>query len=282
MTPTAQQLEDFIKAALYEDVHEGDHTSLATVPADAIGQAKLLVKADGIIAGVALAEIIFKHVDPTSKVTVLIPDGSPIKYGDIAFTVVAHSQAILKAERLVLNTMQRMSGVATLTHEYMEAVKDFPVQLLDTRKTTPLIRFLEKWGVRIGGGTNYREGLYDRIMIKDNHTDFCGNITEAVRKAHAYLKTNNLNLEMTVEVRNLKELEETLAVGGVQRIMFDNFTPELMKEAVAIVNGRCETEASGGITLETIRDYAATGVNFISVGALTHSYQSLDLSLKKM
>lgn len=276
-------LQQFIKDGLYEDIREGDHTALATIPADARGRARLLVKDNGVLAGVELAEQIFKHIDPSSKFEKVLEDGAEIKYGDVAFYVEAHSRAILSAERLTLNCMQRMSGCATLTRKYVNSIADYPgCTLLDTRKTTPLIRFLEKWAVRIGGGTNYRNGLYDRIMIKDNHVDFCGGIPQAIEKAHSYLKANNLNLEITQEVRSLAELQQTLDAGGVNRVMFDNFNPTLMAEAVKIVDGRIETEASGGITLETIRDYAATGVQFISIGALTHSYKSLDLSLKSV
>jgi nicotinate-nucleotide pyrophosphorylase (carboxylating) len=275
------QLTDFVRRAFEEDVRDGDHTSLACVPKDAIGRARLIVKDDGILAGVAFAKFVFAYLDPNFELDVLIEDGSPIKKGDIAFTVRGRSQLILQAERLVLNAMQRMSGIATLTRQYVDAVADFAVQLLDTRKTTPTIRFLEKWAVRIGGGTNYREGLYDRIMIKDNHTDFCGDIATAIQKVHNYLATNNLNLDITVEVRNLKELEDVLAVGGIQRIMLDNFDVPTMIKAVARINKSYEVEASGGITMLTLREIAATGVDFISVGALTHSFQSLDLSLKE-
>lgn len=275
------QLTDFVRRAFEEDVRDGDHTSLACVPKDAIGRARLLVKDDGILAGIAFAKFVFEYLDPNFEINVLIEDGSPIRKGDIAFTVRGRSQLILQAERLVLNAMQRMSGIATLTRQYVDAVADFAVQLLDTRKTTPTIRFLEKWAVRIGGGTNYREGLYDRIMIKDNHTDFCGDIATAIQKVHNYLATNNLNLAITVEVRNMQELEDVLAVGGIQRIMLDNFDVPTMKKAVARINKSYEVEASGGITMLTLRDIAATGVDFISVGALTHSFHSLDLSLKE-
>lgn len=275
------QLTDFVRRAFEEDVRDGDHTSLACVPKDAIGRARLIVKDDGILAGVAFAKFVFDYLDPNFELDVLIEDGSRIKKGDIAFTVRGRSQLILQAERLVLNAMQRMSGIATLTRQYVDAVADFPVQLLDTRKTTPTIRFLEKWAVRIGGGTNYREGLYDRIMIKDNHTDFCGDIATAIQKVHNYLAVNNLNLAITVEVRNLQELEDVLAVGGIQRIMLDNFDVPTMIKAVARINKSYEVEASGGITMLTLREIAATGVDFISVGALTHSFQSLDLSLKE-
>lgn len=275
------QLRDFVERALYEDVRDGDHTSLACVPADAIGKAKLLVKDTGVLAGVELARYIFNYIDPSFQLDVFIEDGTPVQYGDVAFIVTGKSQQILKAERLVLNTMQRMSGIATLTRQFVEAVTGLPVQLLDTRKTTPTIRFIEKWAVRIGGGTNYREGLYDRIMIKDNHTDYCGNIQTAIAQAQAYLQAHNLDLQMTVEVRNLDELQQVLAAGGVGRIMLDNFQLDTMREAVQLIGDRCEIEASGGVTLDTVRAIAETGVQFISVGALTHSFRSLDLSLKK-
>ena len=274
------QIQKFIKEALYEDVRDGDHTSLACIPSKKRDKAKLLVKDEGILAGVDLAKYIFRYVDATSKINVMIDDGEPIKYGDIAFEVECNSQDLLKAERLVLNTMQRMSGIATLSHQFAEKVKDLPVQILDTRKTTPLLRFLEKWAVRIGGCSNYRDGLYDWIMIKDNHVDASGGIRQAVEQVHEYLANNHLNLGITVEVRNFEEMNEVLEVGGITRIMLDNFTVEDMRRAVKIINQRFEVEASGGITLETVRPIAETGVDFISSGALTHSYQSLDLSLK--
>lgn len=280
-TINTKELHRFITDALHEDIRDGDHTSLACVPADAMGKAKLLVKDEGIIAGVELAKTIFKQVDADFEIEVFIEDGAAVKYGDIAFEVRGKSQAILKTERLVLNTMQRMSGVATLSRQFVDAVKGLDVQILDTRKTTPLLRFLEKWAVRIGGATNYRTGLYDRIMIKDNHIDFCGSITQAVNQTQAYLKGNNLNLETTLEVRDMQELEEALAVGQINRIMLDNFDTDTMRKAVALIDKRFEVEASGGITLETVRSYAETGVDFISVGALTHSFKSLDMSLKK-
>lgn len=276
-----QELRNFITKALHEDVQDGDHTSLACVPKEAIGKAKLLVKDDGVLAGVELAKKIFHQVDPSFEIDVFIEDGTPVKYGEIAFEVRGKSQAILKAERLVLNAMQRMSGIATLSRQFVNEVEGLNVQILDTRKTTPLLRFLEKWAVRIGGATNYRTGLYDRIMIKDNHIDFCGTITQAVLQTQNYLKENNLDLEITLEVRDLQELEEALTVGQINRIMLDNFDTDTMRKAVALIDGRFEVEASGGITLETVRAYAETGVDFISVGALTHSFKSMDLSLKK-
>jgi len=275
------ELQAFIQAALYEDVHEGDHTSLACVPVEAFGSAKLLVKDKGVLAGVALAVKIFDYVDPGFQTKIYLKDGAIIQPGDIAFEVHGPSQAILKAERLVLNAMQRMSGIATMTQQFTSLVKDLPVTILDTRKTTPLLRFLEKWAVRIGGATNYRSGLYDRIMVKDNHIDFCGSIKQAIEQVQQYLKAKQLNLAITVEVRNMEELNQVLAIGQVDRIMLDNFDIHTMKKAVALIDRRFEIEASGGITLETLRSYAETGVDFISVGALTHSYQSLDLSLKK-
>jgi nicotinate-nucleotide pyrophosphorylase (carboxylating) len=278
---TAVELDKFIREALYEDIRDGDHTSLACVPADAYGTAKLLVKDHGVIAGVEIARKIFEYAVPDMKMAVFINDGTSVKPGDVAFEVYMPSQAILKTERVVLNTMQRMSGIATMTRQFMDKVADLPVKILDTRKTTPLLRFLEKLAVRIGGGTNYRDGLYDRIMIKDNHVDFCGNIELAIKKAHQYLKDHQLDLKITVEVRNLNELEQTIKVGGIERIMLDNFDPETMKKAVDIIDKQFEVEASGGITLDTVRTYAETGVDFISVGALTHSFKSLDLSLKK-
>jgi nicotinate-nucleotide pyrophosphorylase (carboxylating) len=273
-------LQQFIIDGLYEDIHEGDHTSLACIPADDRTHARLLVKAEGVIAGIAVAEAIFKHVDPTSTVDIRLQDGHDVKYGDVAFYVECNSQALLKAERLVLNTMQRLSGVATLSSRFAFEVGDLPVKILDTRKTTPLMRFLEKWAVTVGGCQNYRTGLYDWIMIKDNHVDACGSHTEAISKVHEYLKANQLDLGITVEVRNLVELEEVLTKGGITRIMFDNFEVPILREAVAHVNHRFETEASGGVTLHTVRKIAETGVDYISVGALTHSAGTLDLSLK--
>jgi len=279
-TITDQQITEFIDNALFEDVRDGDHTSLACIPADARCKSKLLIKDDGVVAGVELAKQVFHQVDPTSKVEVFIPDGTAVNYGDIVFEVECNAQAMLRAERLVLNSMQRMSGIASLSNRFAFEVEDLPVKILDTRKTTPLIRFLEKWAVRIGGCTNYRYGLYDWIMIKDNHIDACGGITPAISRVNEYLKKNNLNLNITVEVRNLVELSEVLEVGNVTRIMFDNFDLPLLKEAVLVVDGRFETEASGGITIHTVRKIAKTGVDYVSSGSLTHSAQSLDMSLK--
>jgi nicotinate-nucleotide pyrophosphorylase (carboxylating) len=275
-----QALKAFIIAGLEEDVKDGDHTSLACIPTDDRSRAKLLVKSEGVLAGVAIAKAIFEHVDPSSTIEVLKEDGDDIKYGDIAFYVECNSQALLKAERLVLNTMQRLCGVATMASRFAFEVEGLPVKILDTRKTTPLNRFLEKWAVKVGGCENYRIGLYDWIMIKDNHVDACGSHTEAIKAVHSYLKTNNKDLGITVEVRNLVELEEVLAVGGITRIMFDNFELPILREAVAHVEGRFETEASGGVNLRTVRKIAETGVDYVSVGALTHSAGTLDLSLK--
>ncbi len=275
-----EELNHFIEAALYEDIREGDHTSLACIPFDERKKALLKVKDDGVIAGIAFAEKVFKKLDPTSVFTPFIKDGADVKYGDIAFEVEANTQVLLKAERLVLNTLQRLSGVATICSRFAVEVEDLPVKILDTRKTTPLMRFLEKWAVRVGGCNNYRDGLYDWIMIKDNHVDGCGSISKAIERVHKYLKDNKLNLEITVEVRNLVELHEVLDKGGITRIMLDNFELPILAEAVATINNRFESEASGGVTLKTVRRIAETGVDFISVGALTHSAGSLDLSLK--
>lgn len=277
---TDAQIQAFIVAGLKEDIGAGDHTSLATIPADSRSRAVLKIKDYGVLAGVELAEKIFRHLDPTAKLTVHKPDGSDVLFGETGFEVEANTRALLQAERLTLNTMQRMSGIATLSSRFAFEVGDLPVKVLDTRKTTPLIRFLEKWAVKIGGCENYRWGLYDWMMIKDNHADAAGGIRKAIERAHAYLKEKNLNLGITVEVRNLVELEEVLNIGGITRIMFDNFEIPILHEAVAIVGGRFETEASGGITLFNIRKYAQTGVNYVSAGVLTHSAHPLDLSLK--
>ena len=270
----------FIQNGLFEDIHEGDHTSLACIPSANRSKARLLVKGDGVIAGVEVAQAILLYVDPQATFDCRIPDGSDVKYGDVVFYTECNSQALLKAERLLLNTMQRLSGIATLSSRFAFEVEDLPVKILDTRKTTPLLRFLEKWAVRLGGCHNYRTGLYDWIMIKDNHVDACGSHTKAIEKVHEYLQKNHLDLDITVEVRNLVELAEVLEKGGVKRIMFDNFEIPILAEAVAHVNGRFETEASGGVTIQTVRKIALTGVDFISVGALTHSAGCLDLSLK--
>ena len=276
------KLEQFIQRAIEEDVGPGDFTSLACIPPDSVSQAKLLVKDPGVISGVDVAERIFRYVDPEAKFDQFKGDGEDIIPGDIAFTVTCNTRALLKVERIVLNTMQRMSGITTLSSRFAFEVADLPVTILDTRKTTPLIRFLEKWAVEAGGCTNYRIGLFDWIMIKDNHIDACGSITKAIDQVHAFFEKNNLDLGITVEVRNLVELHEVLRRGGVTRIMFDNFEIPILAEAVATVGNRFETEASGGINLSNVRRYAQTGVQFISVGALTHSAESIDLSLKVM
>ena len=273
-------IDPFIINALKEDVGDGDHTSLATITAGAKGKAKLLVKDTGILAGVELAEEIFRVVDPNLKVDIRLKDGAAIKPGDIAFEVEGEAQGILTAERLVLNCMQRMSGIATKTHQIVELLKDTKTKVLDTRKTTPGMRYLEKWAVRIGGAVNHRFGLYDMILIKDNHVDYSGGIKQAIEKTHQYLKEQNKNLTIVIEVRTLDELEQALHTGGVTRILLDNFNFDELKKAVGIIGGRYKTEASGGITIDNIREYAACGVDYISVGALTHSVKSLDLSLK--
>jgi nicotinate-nucleotide pyrophosphorylase (carboxylating) len=273
-------IQDIIANALREDIGDGDHSSLACVPQDAKGKATLFVKDDGILAGVELAVQIFKTYDPSLEVEVFINDGARVKKGDIAFVVKGSSRSILATERLVLNFMQRMSGIATQTNKIVKLLDGLDTILLDTRKTTPGIRFMEKWAVRIGGAQNHRFALYDMIMLKDNHIDYAGGIKQAIERTHKYLKENNKTLKIEVEVRNERELDEVLEVGGVQRIMLDNFTPDRIREALKRIPNTYEVEASGGITLETIRSFAETGVDFISVGALTHSFKSLDLSLK--
>jgi nicotinate-nucleotide pyrophosphorylase (carboxylating) len=270
----------FIINALKEDVGDGDHTSLATIAAGAMGKAKLLVKDEGILAGVELAEEIFHLVDPHLGLTILMHDGAKIKPGDIVLEVEGDAQSILTTERLVLNCMQRMSGIATKTHQISEILKGTGTKVLDTRKTTPGMRYLEKWAVRIGGGVNHRFGLYDMILIKDNHADYSGGIKQAIEKTRHYLNEHNKNLAIEIEVRNLEELDEVLQTGGVNRILLDNFNLSDLKKAVNIISGKYVTEASGGITIDNIKDYAACGVDYISVGALTHSVKSLDLSLK--
>lgn len=275
-----EELNEFIERALHEDVRDGDHTSLACIPADAMGKAHLLVKENGILAGMILAQLIFHKVDARIIMKSLLKDGDAIDIGDIAFIVEGPSSSLLTAERLVLNCMQRMSGIATKTHEINKLIEGTEAQVLDTRKTTPGIRLLEKWAVTIGGGTNHRFGLYDMMMIKDNHIDFAGGIKQAIEKAVSYQESKGLSLKIEVEARNLKEVEEILAVGHIHRIMLDNFSYEDTRTAVNLINSKYEIESSGGITKKTIRAYAECGVDFISVGALTHSASSLDLSLK--
>jgi len=273
-------LNSFIVAALKEDIGSGDHTSLACIPTDKRDKALLKIKDDGIIAGIEIAQAIFQIVDPTHHFTKIMEDGDNVSFGDAAFEVEANTLAILKAERLVLNIMQRMSGIATMSNRYLFEVEDLPVKILDTRKTTPLIRFLEKWAVKLGGCENYRFGLYDRIMLKDNHIAASGGIPAAIANIKKYLIDNKLDLKITIEVKNLVELYQVIEVDGIDRIMFDNFELPILKEGVAIVAKRFETEASGGITINNVREVAKSGVDYISSGALTHSIQSMDLSLK--
>ncbi|MCR8558198.1 carboxylating nicotinate-nucleotide diphosphorylase [Mucilaginibacter sp. BJC16-A38] len=273
-------IDQFILNALKEDVGDGDHTSLATIPAGTQGKAKLLIKDEGILAGVELALEIFHVVDAGLKVNVFLNDGAKVKFKDVAFEVEGDAQSILKAERLVLNCMQRMSGIATKTREIVDLLEGTNTKVLDTRKTTPGLRYLEKWAVRIGGGVNHRFGLYDMILIKDNHVDYSGGIRQAIENTQQYLVNQNKKLAIEIEVRNLDELQQVLETGGVNRILLDNFNYNDLRDAVNIINGRFITEASGGITIDTIREYASCGVDYISVGALTHSVKSLDLSLK--
>ncbi|MEL6721170.1 MAG: carboxylating nicotinate-nucleotide diphosphorylase [Bacteroidota bacterium] len=273
-------INDFIENALREDVGDGDHTSRACIQPEDRSTARLLVKEPGVIAGVELAEKIFKKIDPSSTINIHIKDGSAISVGDIAFEVEANSRSLLIAERLVLNAMQRMSGIATLSNRFVFEVEDLPVTILDTRKTTPLIRHLEKWAVELGGCSNYRFGLFDWIMIKDNHIKACGSIQKAIEQVAAYQEASNLELPVTIEVSNLVELYEVLEVGKVTRIMLDNFELPLLREAVEIVDKQFETEASGGINIHNVRRFALTGVDYISVGAMTHSAVGLDMSLK--
>lgn len=276
----ADDVQAFIKAALKEDVGDGDHTSLSTIPANAKGKARLIVKDDGILAGIELAKAIFKEVDSELEMEVLMNDGDEIKYGDIAFYVSGKDQSILTAERLVLNCMQRMSGIATTTREIVNKLEGTKCKVLDTRKTTPNFRLPEKWAVKIGGGVNHRTGLYDMILIKDNHVDYAGGIKNALHAAQKYLIDTGRELPSEIEVRNLDELREVLEVGGVVRIMLDNFDYDLTREALHIIDGRFPVESSGGITPDTVRAYADCGVDYVSMGYLTHSAKSLDLSLK--
>ena len=273
-------VQAIIANALKEDIGDGDHSTLACVPANATGKAQLIIKDNGILAGVELAVEIFNQFDPTLKVTLFKKDGDVVSKGEIAFTVEGSSRSILTTERLVLNFMQRMSGIATQTHQIVDRIAGLSTKLLDTRKTTPGIRYMEKWAVRIGGGYNHRFALYDMIMLKDNHIDYAGGITKAVAQTRTYLKENGKNLKIEVEVRTEAELLEAIQTPGIDRIMLDNFQPSEIKRLLPLIPNHIETEASGGITLETIREYAETGVQFISVGALTHSAGSLDLSLK--
>lgn len=274
------EIEQFITLALAEDIGDGDHTSLATIPQEAIRKAKLLIKDDGILAGVELAKKILLQYNAKFKIEFFKNDGDEVKKGEIAFIVEGPARDILSCERLVLNCMQRMSGIATLTNKYNTQLKGLNTKLLDTRKTTPLFRYMEKWAVKIGGGVNHRFALYDMIMIKDNHIDYAGGITAAITRTKEYLERTGKNLKIEVEARSMDEIKEVLQNNGVFRVLIDNFNTKDLAEAVKLINGKIETEASGGITLETLREYALTGVDYISCGALTHSYKSLDLSLK--
>lgn len=278
---SVNELEDrLIDLAFAEDIGDGDHTTLCCIPENAMGKSHLLIKEDGILAGVELAKRVFAKFDPTMQVEVLINDGTPVKKGDIAMVVTAKVRSLLQTERLMLNIMQRMSGIATMTNKYVERLKGTKTHVLDTRKTTPGLRMLEKQAVKIGGGMNHRIGLFDMILLKDNHIDFCGGITNAITRCHEYLKEKGLDLKIEIEVRNFDELAEAMNCGGINRIMLDNFSVADTKKAVDIVGGNFETESSGGITFDTIRDYAECGVDFISVGALTHSVKGLDMSFK--
>lgn len=278
---TVDELEDkLIDLAFAEDIGDGDHTTLCCIPENAMGKSHLLIKEDGILAGVEVAKKVFARFDDTMKVEVLIGDGAHVKKGDVAMVVTGKIRSLLQTERLMLNIMQRMSGIATMTNKYVERLRGTKTHVLDTRKTTPGMRMLEKQAVKIGGGMNHRIGLFDMILLKDNHVDFAGGITNAIDRCHKYLEEKNLNLKIEIEVRNFDELNQVLSRGGVDRIMLDNFSVEDTKKAVDIIGGRFETESSGGITFDTIRDYAECGVDFISVGALTHSVKGLDMSFK--
>ena len=273
-------IDQLLDLAFAEDIGDGDHTTLATIPAEEMGRSRLIIKEDGILAGVDMALKVFKKLDPSIKTEVYIEDGTEVKKGDVVFVSEGPVRSLLIAERTMLNIMQRMSGVATMTKRYQDELKGLHTKVLDTRKTTPGMRLLEKDGVRLGGGTNHRIGLFDMILIKDNHIDFSGGIEKAIDNANEYCKKNNKDLKIEIEVRSLDDIKKVMTHGGVDRIMFDNFTPELTKEAVALVDGKYETESSGGITLENLRAYGETGVDYISVGALTHSVKGLDMSFK--
>lgn len=272
--------KEFIAAALLEDVGNGDYSTLASIPPDARGKAVLKIKENGVIAGIDLAEEIFYFLEPGAEFTPFKRDGDEVSNGEIAFEVSAAVHTILKAERLALNCMQRMSGIATITRQYVDAIKGYPAKILDTRKTTPLFRTHEKEAVRIGGGVNHRMGLYDMVMLKDNHIDFCGGIEKAIMQTNDYLRKNGLNLKIEVETRSIEDVKRVLATGNVDRIMLDNYAPEQIEEALALIGNKYETEASGGITIDNIIDYARTGVDYISVGAIIHHAVSMDLSLK--
>lgn len=274
-------IDELLDLAFAEDIGDGDHTTLCCIPADEMGKQHLLVKEEGILAGVEIAKKVFHKFDPELKMTVFINDGAHVKPGDVAFVAEGRVRSLLQTERLMLNIMQRMSGIATMTAKYMDRLKGLKTKVLDTRKTTPGMRMLEKEAVKIGGGMNHRIGLFDMILLKDNHVDFAGGIANAINKANEYIKANHKDgMKIEIEVRNFDELDEALATGHVDRIMLDNFTPENTKKAVDIVAGRCELESSGGITFDTLRDYGECGVDYISVGALTHSVKGLDMSFK--
>ena len=278
---SVKELEDrLIDLSFAEDIGDGDHTTLCCIPEDAMGKSHLLIKEDGVLAGVEVAKRVFNRFDPTMQVEVLIQDGARVKKGDIAMVVTGKVRSLLQTERLMLNIMQRMSGIATMTAVYVDRLKGTHTHVLDTRKTTPGMRMLEKQAVKIGGGMNHRIGLFDMILLKDNHVDFAGGIENAINRCHEYLKEKVLDLKIEIEVRNFDELQRVLNCGGVNRIMLDNFTVADTKKAVAMIGGKYETESSGGITLDTIRDYAEAGVDFVSVGALTHSVKGLDMSFK--
>lgn len=278
---SVDELEDrLIDLAFAEDIGDGDHTTLCCIPEDAMGKSHLLIKEDGILAGIEVAKRVFARFDPSLKVEVLMNDGSEVKRGNIAMIVSGKTRSLLQTERLMLNILQRMSGIATMTNKYVKLLEGTHTHVLDTRKTTPGMRMLEKQAVKIGGGVNHRIGLFDMILLKDNHVDFAGGITNAIDRCHKYLEEKSLNLKIEIEVRNFDELSQVLAHGGVDRIMLDNFTVEDTKKAVEMIAGRYETESSGGITFETIRKYAECGVDFVSVGALTHSVKCLDMSFK--
>ena len=278
---TVDELEDrLIDLAFAEDIGDGDHTTLCCIPEEAMGRSHLLIKEDGILAGVEVAKKVFARFDPTLQVEVLINDGAKVKKGDIAMVVSGETRSLLQTERLMLNIMQRMSGIATMTNKYVERLAGTHTHVLDTRKTTPGMRMLEKQAVKIGGGVNHRIGLFDMILLKDNHVDFSGGISNAINRCHEYLNAKGLNLQIEIEVRNFDELQQVMDCGGVDRIMLDNFSVENTKKAVEMIAGKYETESSGGITFDTIRDYAECGVDYISVGALTHSVKGLDMSFK--
>lgn len=280
MKTKEELIDDLLDLAFAEDLGDGDHTTLSTIPEDAMGRSRLIIKEDGILSGVKVAEKVLHRVDPAIKMDVMIGDGAEVRKGDVAFTAEGPVRSLLIAERTMLNIMQRMSGVATMTRRYQDELKGLHTRVLDTRKTTPGMRMLEKEAVEAGGGTNHRIGLFDMILIKDNHIDFAGGIEKAISRAQQYCKDSGKDLKIEVEVRSLDDIRRVLAHGGVDRIMFDNFTSELTREAVKLVDGKVETESSGGITLENLRAYGETGVDFISVGALTHSVKGLDMSFK--